>query len=110
MKRLIKTLAVLLALTMLLAGCRSREPVTIYGGDYFTVTRQGHEMCITDNQTGTEYLFTRRRVKRPQTATEAAQRAIMKTAANTETLTIKSAYNVITITVKATGEVYLFRA
>ena len=94
---------------LMLAGCRSREPVTIYSGDYFTVTRQGHKMCITDNQTGTEYLFTRRRVKRPQTATEVAQRAIMKTAANTETLTIKSAYK-ITISVKATGEVYLFRA
>ena len=108
MKRLIKTLAVLLALTMLLAGCRSsREPVTIYSGDYFTVTRQGRETRIVDIQTGETYTFITRRIKRPQTATEAAQ---MKTAADTETLTIKSAYNVITISVKATGEVYLFRA
>ena len=70
--------------TLLLTGCAatggSAEAVTEYSSDYFTVTRQGRDMCITDAQTGTEYLFTTRRVKRPQDAAEAAERAKMRVA------------------------------
>lgn len=98
----------LLLVVVLLAGCTKR-PATVYSNDYFSVTRQGHKTCISDAQTGETYTFITQRVKRPETATEAAERAIMKTAADTETLTIKSAYNVISITVNATGETYLFR-
>ena len=98
---------------LLLTGCgagTSSSTVTEYTGDYFTVTRQGHETRIVDAQTGAEYLFTTRHVKKAQTAAEAADRARMTTAADTDTLTIKSAYNVITVTVNATGETYLFRS
>ena len=92
---------------MLLTGCGTEtSTATEYSG--FTVTRQGRETCITDAATGAEYLFVTRRVKRPQTATEVAERARMKTAA-TDTLTIRSAYNVIAVTVNATGETYLLR-
>ena len=104
MKRAI--IAAILA-ALLLTGCASTEaPVTEYRSEYFTVTRQGRETCITDAATGAEYHFITRRVKRPQ---DAAERAQMKTTADTETLTIKSAYNVITVTVNTTGETYLFR-
>ena len=112
-KRLAAAILAALLLTGYGAGASNltKPPATVteYSGDYFTVIRQGHETRIIDAQTGAEYLFTIRRVKKAQDAADAAERARMKTAADTETLTIKSAYNVITVTVNATGETYLFR-
>ena len=95
-------------LAALLTGCASTEApaVTVYADEYFSVTRQGRETCITDTATGAEYHFITRRVKRPQDAAEWAQ---MKTTADTDTLTIRNAYNVIIVTINATGETYLFR-
>lgn len=108
MKRAIiaATLAALL-LTGCGTGASTEDPaVTVYAGENFSVTRQGRETCITDATTGAEYHFTTRRVKRAQ---DAAERARMKTAADTDTLTIRNAYNVIIVTINATGETYLFR-
>lgn len=112
-------IATAVILAALLTGCATgagarkttEAPAAVieYTGDSFTVTRQGRETRITDAQTGAEYVFTTRRVKKAQDAAEATERARMKTAADTDTLTIKSAYNVITVTVNATGETYLFR-
>lgn len=109
MKRAI--IAALTLAALLLTGCgtgaSTEAPVvTEYSSEYFTITRQGRETCITDATTGAEYYFITRRVKRPQVAAEWAR---MNTAADTDTLTVKTAYNVITVTVNTTGETYLFR-
>ena len=94
-----------LAYMLSLTGCGTEtSTATEYSG--FTVTRQGRETCITDTATGAEYHFITRRVKRPQ---DAAERARMNTVADTDTLTIRNAYNVIIVTINATGETYLFR-
>ena len=98
-----------LLLTACGTGANSTEAPAVTEYEGFSVTRQGREMCIIDTATGEQYTFIVRRVKRPQDAAEAAERARMKTAADTDTLTAKTAYNVITVTVNTTGETYLFR-
>ena len=103
------TLAVLL-LTGCGTGASTEAPaVTEYADEYFSVTRQGAYTSIVDTTTGAEYHFISRRVKRPQNATEAAERARLKTTASTDTLTIRTAGNVILVDVHASGETYLFR-
>ena len=97
MKRAI--IAAILA-ALLLTGCGTEtSTATEYSG--FTVTRQGRETCITDTATGAEYHFITQRVKRAQ---DAAERARMKTAADTDTLTIRNAYNVIIVKPTFSGD------
>ena len=95
-----KRIAVLLLVFVLLSGCAAQRK-TLYSCEYFTATREGRIIRITDAQTGAEYDFITRRVKRGQSS------AKLETAEETETMTIRTAYNIITVTVN--GETYLIR-
>ena len=83
----LRTGVIVMLLAMLLTACRSAG--TVYTDDCVVVERAGPVTTVSDKQSGEEYRFTTKRIRKPQTAEEAAQSAIIKTAYTTPTLTIE---------------------
>ena len=95
----LRTGTIVMLLAMLLTACKSAGTnvakfeselyQTVYTDDCVVVERAGPVTTVSDKQSGEEYRFTTKRIRKPQTAEEAAQRAIIKTAYTTPTLTIE---------------------
>lgn len=112
MKKQTKAAAVLLALVMAvfaLTGCTKTEAdiLTLYDANGLKIEREGAETRIYDLEGDAEYTFTLRRVKKA--TGEAAYISEAKTAADTDTLTIKTVYSLVIVTEKATGKTIYIR-
>ena len=83
----LRTSAIVMLIVMLLTACKSAG--TVYTDDCVVVERAGAITTVLDKLSGEKYRFTTKRIRKPQNATEAAQRAIIKTAYTTPTLTIE---------------------
>lgn len=87
---------VLLILT--LAACGRKDGTSIlYQDNAVVVIREGHRTTVSDAISGAEYHFTAHRIRKPQTADEAAQQAIVKTVVNTDTIMIELVRDAIII-------------
>lgn len=103
MKRIIAFSIVLLFL-FLLSACGRSEPMTIYQDECITVTRHNRALIVQDAQTGEEYTFTLRRVRRTANAIQAARMPV-----NTERLNITTAFDVVAVCEKDSGQFICFR-
>lgn len=103
MKRIIAFSIVLLFL-FLLSACGRSEPMTIYQDECITVTRHNRALIVQDAQTGEEYTFTLRRVRRATNGVQTAQ-----TSVNTERLKITTAFDVVAVCEKDSGQFICFR-
>ena len=106
MKRIV---SFVILLVMLLTACGRQTPRTVYQDDRITVQREGRNTTITDTLTAGAYSFTTRRVRKPQTAEAAAQRAVFQTAADTDTLRILTVRDCIIIHEKISGKYVLVK-
>lgn len=100
--------ACVMLLVLLLTACGRRSGL-VYSDDAITVTRDGARLCVMDVQTEEAYRFTTHRVKRAQTAEEAARRAVCKTVSDTDTLTIMTVRNELIIVEKDAGKTVCIR-
>ena len=103
MKRIIAFSIVLLFL-FFLSACGRSEPLTIYQDECISVTRHNRALIIQDAQTGEEYTFTLRRVRRATNGVQAAQMPV-----NTERLKITTAFDVVAVCEKDSGQFICFR-
>lgn len=101
---------IVILLLSLLTACAQHGPVTVYADDAISVTRAGRETRIVDTQSGGEYVFTTRRVKKAQDAAEAMQRMVMQIAADNSTIKIMIASDMIFVVEKTSGQYVLIKA
>ena len=107
-----KATALILALVMALfalTGCTNSKGgiFTLYDANGLKIEREGAQTRIYDLEGDAEYTFTLRRVKKA--TSEAAYISEAKTAADTDTLTIKTVYSLVIVTEKATGKTIYIR-
>ena len=104
----LRTVACMVLIALVLTACGRRSGL-VYSDDAITVTRDGARLCVMDVQTEEAYRFTTHRVKRAQTAEEAARRAVCKTVSDTDTLTIMTVRNELIIVEKDAGKTVCIR-
>lgn len=91
MRKLVAIFAVVV-LVFTFAACGKTDPITLYDGNDFTVTRQGAKITIVDNDTGREYHLAIQRVKSRSEGAKQAQTVI-----DDGSLHIETAFNLIRI-------------
>lgn len=112
MNRGYKAAALMIALVtavFALTGCTKGggNVITLCDTNALKVEREGAETRIYDREGEAEYTFTSHRVRAAKGT--ASQISEAKTAADTDTVEIKTIYGVIIVTVKDTGETLYIR-
>lgn len=91
--RKIIAIAAVVVLVFTLAACgKTADPITLYDGNDFTVTRQGAKITIVDSDSGREYHLAIQRVKSRSEGAKQAQTVI-----DDGSLHIETAFNLIRI-------------
>ena len=97
--RIKTTLALILALALVLAGCaNSKETVTLYDTETLRIEREGRGLLVHDLAGAHDYTLTTQRVKKTPENSQEVQTA--RPLVNTETISIETARKLVIVTDK----------